>query len=301
MRRRDFLKQSALASGASMVPLFLHPTGIFGNPERATQKLVLIHLQGGNDGLNTVVPFTNDDYYRQRPDLAILPNEVIPLNNRFGFNPALRSLMDVYGNGRMLILNNVGFDDTERSHYNACTLWQNSWSIPADKITGSSATFMDCDEHGFDAALNGIASLIRSGDAGKIFHVSLDGFDTHRFQRVKQDHLLKVYADGLSAFIRELEKNGSFNNTLIVTYAEFGRSIAQNTAKGTDHGAGNNVFIVGNRLRNGGISAEDLDLNGKYIQHQLDFRNVYATILERWLHTKSDLVLGGQFNTMNWI
>ena len=84
--RRNFIKISSLASTAFLMPSFLK--GLNVNPEAANgKKLVIIQLSGGNDGLNMIVPYQNDIYYRSRPQIHIAANEVLKLNDEQGFNP----------------------------------------------------------------------------------------------------------------------------------------------------------------------------------------------------------------------
>ena len=96
MKRRDFLKQSTLASSLFFIPGFLkafensHPNN-FGY-----KRLVMIQLAGGNDGLNTIVPFTNDDYYRSRPKIALQKNDLIPVSDSLGFHSSLLPLKNLY-------------------------------------------------------------------------------------------------------------------------------------------------------------------------------------------------------------
>ena len=93
MKRRNFLKQSALASTAMMIPAFLNDIS-FGQlmARRAGKVLVVVQFSGGNDGLNTIVPYQNDLYYQNRPNLAIPKTEVLKVSDELGFNPALQAL-----------------------------------------------------------------------------------------------------------------------------------------------------------------------------------------------------------------
>jgi len=93
-----------------------------------------------------------------------------------------------------------------------------------------------------------------------------------------------------------LKANNTFNDTLILTFSEFGRRVAQNAAHGTDHGAANNVFVIGKQLKRPGLfnAAPDLtklDKNGDLV-HEIDFRSIYANIMEKWLEVRSEDLLG---------
>ena len=117
--------------------------------------------------------------------------------------------------------------------------------------------------------------------------------------------MLSVYAESLSAFIRDLKRNGTFEDTLILTFSEFGRRVKQNAANGTDHGSANNVFVIGKNLKTAGIynklsSLSDLDDNGD-LKFTIDFRQVYATILSDWLNVSDVSVLNNSFEKLKLI
>src|SRR6185436_15968554 len=104
MKRREFIRTSGLATaGTFLVPYFLKPfEARAGNLANSNNKiLVVVQLSGGNDGLNTIVPYGNDEYYRVRPSLAISKDEVIRLNDMQGLNPSMESLKEFYDQGWM--------------------------------------------------------------------------------------------------------------------------------------------------------------------------------------------------------
>ncbi|MEO0472531.1 MAG: twin-arginine translocation pathway signal, partial [Bacteroidota bacterium] len=120
--RRDFLKISALASASMMMPNFLSGLGkkTFAADGR---KLVVIQLSGGNDGLNTIVPYADDLYYNARPSLSFRENDLIRLDDHFGFNPALESIGGLFDAGEMSVLNSVGYPNPNRSHFRSMDIW----------------------------------------------------------------------------------------------------------------------------------------------------------------------------------
>ena len=85
--------------------------------------MVVVQLSGGNDGLNTVIPYGNDVYYKSRPTLAIPKQKVIKLNDELGWNPNLAALRSVYDQGQMSILNSVGYPNPDRSHFRSMDIW----------------------------------------------------------------------------------------------------------------------------------------------------------------------------------
>ncbi|MEL7118927.1 MAG: DUF1501 domain-containing protein, partial [Bacteroidota bacterium] len=104
-----------------------------------------------------------------------------------------------------------------------------------------------------------------------------------------------------NAFVQDLQKNDLLKDTLIMTFSEFGRRVSQNGSNGTDHGTANNLFLIGGQLNQAGFYNEAPDLqnldNGDLI-YQIDFRNVYATIINKWLDAETPSVLGRTFESL---
>jgi len=128
--------------------------------------------------------------------------------------------------------------------------------------------------------------------------LSLGGFDTHQNQPGTHANLMKVLAEGLLALKSSLEEIGRWNSTLVMTYSEFGRRPKENQSSGTDHGTAAPQFIFGGRVK-GGLFGQApqlarLDGNGN-LPYAVDFRDLYATVLERWWGVPSRDVLGGRF------
>jgi uncharacterized protein (DUF1501 family) len=122
MDRRNFLKMSGLVGTSLLMPNFLKAAGM--KMIRFEGKiLVVIQLSGGNDGLNTVVPFRNDDYYKLRPTIGISESEVLKLNDSLGFHPSLMGLKEIYDQGFLTVINNVGYPNPDRSHFRSMDIW----------------------------------------------------------------------------------------------------------------------------------------------------------------------------------
>lgn len=146
-----------------------------------------------------------------------------------------------------------------------------------------------------------IAELITADTGTKVYYTSLGGFDTHAGQKNKQNRLLKGYAESVSAFVKDLQSNDLLKDTLILTFSEFGRRVKQNASGGTDHGTANNVFLIGGQLKKAGIYNEApnlADLDKGDLKYSIDFRNIYADILEQWLETPSSLILESEFKAL---
>jgi uncharacterized protein (DUF1501 family) len=150
-------------------------------------------------------------------------------------------------------------------------------------------------------SLKTIAELITSGVSTSVYYVSLSGFDTHIHQNDQQDRLLRQYAEAVSTFVNDLKANSRLDDVMIMTFSEFGRRVKQNASNGTDHGTANNVFLIGGPKRTRPIlnEAPDLtDLDNGDLKFKLDFRQIYATLLDDWLKTDSRLVLDGKFEPL---
>ncbi|GAA4320357.1 DUF1501 domain-containing protein [Flaviaesturariibacter amylovorans] len=149
-----------------------------------------------------------------------------------------------------------------------------------------------------------IGSLVLSDIDTKVYYVSLSGFDTHINQEVTHARALKEVNDAVDAFLKDMKANGRFDDVLLMTFSEFGRRVAQNASAGTDHGAANNMFLFGGGLKQKGMlnPMSDLtDLDNGDLKYQLDFKQVYATVLKKWLGTDDKAVLGEQFSHLKFI
>ena len=142
-----------------------------------------------------------------------------------------------------------------------------------------------------------VANLIISGFGTRIFYVSIDGFDTHARQAEPHRKLLTQLSYGISNMFNLLKNAGHDKRVLAMTFSEFGRRVQENGSNGTDHGAASCLFVAGPALKGGVVgehpSLKDLDTGD--LKYALDFRRVYATLLDCWLHCDSKAVLGGKF------
>lgn len=122
--RRDFLKYSALASLAiSGMPGFLARAATQASAAGGARTLVVIQLTGGNDGLNTLIPYSNGAYYAARPSIAIPKKDVLTLTPDLGMHPALRPLTKLWDAGQLAWMENVGYPNPNRSHFASMAIW----------------------------------------------------------------------------------------------------------------------------------------------------------------------------------
>ena len=157
---------------------------------------------------------------------------------------------------------------------------------------------------GLGKSLKTIASLILSDTDTSIYYVSLGSFDTHVNQDGQQKRLFTELNDALAAFSKDLKSNGKWNDVLVATFSEFGRRVSQNASGGTDHGTANQMFFMGGALKQKGLlnPMPDLaDLDEGDLKYKVDFRQVYATLLDNWLGTASKGILGEQFEALQFV
>jgi uncharacterized protein (DUF1501 family) len=400
MDRRNFLKTSSLATGALFIPSFLKPFELQAMQRNAgTGKvLVVIQLSGGNDGLNTIVPYDNDLYYAKRKTLSIPKTDLIRLTDTQALNPALAPLQEIYDQGWMSLLNSVGYPNPDRSHFRSMDIWHSASTSTEYLNTGWIGRYLDsncagCDkpymalevddtlslamkghtkkglalrdpetlykttrdpflksladaaapemlsddnlgylyktlietyssadylnetsktidvtatypDTPFGKQLKMISRFIQSGLQTKVYYVSLGGFDTHVGQKGSQDRLLKTWSEGVSAFLKDLKAAGKLDDTLVMTFSEFGRRVEQNASNGTDHGTANNLFLFGGKLNKKGVynDAPDLtDLDNGDLKYKIDFRNVYSEVIHKWLDVTDEHILNAKYPAMGII
>ncbi len=397
IKRRTFLQTGSLATASLMLPGFLKAFEKNGTVPPGNKVLVIIQLSGGNDGLNTVIPIRNDDYYRARPRLGIAKDLALRLNDDSGLHPGLRTFKDLYDDGSLGILHGVGYPNPDRSHFRSMDIWQTGSSANEYMNTGWIGRWLDAQCSGCDKptqaleiddtlslALKGeklkgislkdpsrlynmsresyfrklvkahqtgqpekpsdylykvmaetisgaeyiytqsklyptgavypktdlgrslqtIASLILSDINTKVYYVSIGSFDTHVNQQATQQRLFTEMNDAIQALVSDLKANHRFNDTLLMTFSEFGRRVSQNASGGTDHGTANNMFMISGGLKQMGMlnAMPDLsDLTEGDLKYQIDFRNVYATVLNKWLDANDQAILSRKGEYLSFI
>jgi len=163
---------------------------------------------------------------------------------------------------------------------------------------------------GFGQALRAVAGAMNRGIGTRVFYVTTGGFDTHSGQAVNAANgayfnLMATLNDGLIAFYNDLKNQGLLEDTLIVSFSEFGRRISENGSQGTDHGSASVMLAMGGRV-NGGLYGTAANLNtdpanptlenaAGDIRFETDFRSVYARVIDNWLGGDSTRLLNGNF------
>ncbi len=143
------------------------------------RKLIIIQWTGGNDGLNTFVPIENDIYYKARPKLHLKKSQVLSLNDLYGFNPQLKFLHQLYQQGQLSIVNNVGYPNATRSHFHAMDIWQSGIVKNDKKLTGWLGRYLDKHQAYFPNKVGAIetSSILSTGlNGNETSGICIDNF-----------------------------------------------------------------------------------------------------------------------------
>lgn len=396
--RRRFLSRSA--AGLSFISLSGATPSMFSQTAqqaaaaaRNDRVLVVVELNGGNDGLNTVIPFENAHYYKNRPTIGIPKDQVVKVSDQIGLHPQMAPLGELFKEGQVAIVQGAGYPNPDRSHFRSMEIWHtattdskpatsgwlgkllDSTALPGDeeRVRGlalTSALPQAClAEHcampvvaqldsfapesndssakgkllrklstqsaeagavGFlrrqaqivyrtaeqlkEAAaryqstvtypdgelgqqLRRAAQVIAADIGVRVLFASQGGYDTHAAQADSHGGLLEQLATSLSAFSRDLQGMKRADRVVTMVFSEFGRRVDENASRGTDHGAGSCVFVVGSRVKAGlyGQYPSLEKLGDGDLIFSTDFRSVYASILDEWMQCSSHGLLGKPF------
>lgn len=145
-----------------------------------------------------------------------------------------------------------------------------------------------------------VARLIAADLPTTVYYVTLDGFDTHAEQGEAHANLLEQWGSALAAFQDDLAAMGESNRVVTMTFSEFGRRVRENASEGTDHGAAAPVFLTGSAIQSGIVGSHPSfdDLEDGDLRFHTDFRQVYATLIERWLSSDSRAILQGDYSQL---
>lgn len=234
-----------------------------------------------------------------------VPQSFIGANDHptFGLNPGGGSRRDNEENRRLLesLVKQSGAPENENASFLQHTLLD---ALVTEKkvqrVIGDYRPAVAYPGSAFAASLRSVAALVAAGLPTRVYFVSLSGFDTHSNQANQQANLLTTLSGGLAAFQRDLEARRLDQQVTTMTFSEFGRRPRENESRGTDHGTAAPLFVMGSRVK-GGLhgTAPSLDLQSNQdLTFSTDFRQVYATMLDRWMGAPSEVVLGGKFATL---
>lgn len=156
---------------------------------------------------------------------------------------------------------------------------------------------------GLAARLRQIAQLIGAEFGPRVYYTSLGGFDTYARQTLAHGPLLRELSESVAAFYADLKSRSLADRVLLLTFSEFGRRLAENGGQGTDHGAAAPAFLAGPAVKAGvlGEPPNLKDLDEGDVKHRVDFRQIYAAILDRWIGVPSREVLGRKYESLDLI
>jgi uncharacterized protein (DUF1501 family) len=188
-------------------------------------------------------------------------------------------------------------------------LVSSGWSTTArgvEALGASSETYQPSTpypQHPFAKALQNVARMMAADLGTRVFYVSMGGFDTHSNQKPVHANLLTNVSEGLAAFQKDLEHMGKADGMLILGFSEFGRRVRENGSNGTDHGAAGPMFAIGSGVTAGlyGEAPSLGDVVDGDLKYTVDFRSVYATVLENWFGMPSQQILGGTFERLGFL
>lgn len=154
--------------------------------------------------------------------------------------------------------------------------------------------------------LSMVAKMIRAGLKTRVYYVTHGGFDTHSGQggaNGRHSQLLGQFAQAVNAFYKDLDAQDSAGRVLTMSFSEFGRRVSQNASQGTDHGTAAPMMLFGPMVKAGvcGDQPSLSDLDQGDLKYKIDFRSVYAGILDNWLATDSEVVLEGKYRAADVI
>lgn len=362
--------------------------------KRTERVLVVLQLSGGNDSLNTLIPYGDDAYYQNRFSLAMGRDQVLGLGDYCGLHPQLGPLMPSIENGRTTFVQGVGYPNPNRSHFESLDLWHTAHQLEFKPLRGWLGTAADqWPQNGFAPVLQigsepvpvslmgqrvipatmvdprnfrrsieqieataelrladvsaprasklltrlqqtnetadalsarlraaaqaaprsttwpttglaqkfkHVADLIAADLPTRIYHLNMNGFDTHSNQEPAHGTLLAEWSGAVAAFLSDLEEQGHADRVLVLTFSEFGRRLRENASRGTDHGAAGVVQLSGPEFLKplAGTYPSLSDLDEGDLKHSVDYRAVYASILKHWLDLDPNEILGGLYEPL---
>jgi uncharacterized protein (DUF1501 family) len=227
MNRRNFLTLTGTFTAGSLVlPEFLHAIGKQSSLVIGEQCLVYIQLNGGNDGLNTYIPFDNPLYYDLRTKIALSKNDVIGKNNGMAFHPALKNFVNMQQNGDLSVLQNVGYPEPVRSHFRSQEIWQTATDSNQYSNIGWLGKYLDlqCNDHEPTAGINidSIDNLALKGEEPNSITVK----DPNRFKiRNDKEESVTLSDNPQLDFVRKIA------NSVTEGSEEIQKALAKSTAE----------------------------------------------------------------------
>ena len=195
--RRKFISNSLLASGSLMIPKFLKAFEMpLGFSLSQNKSLVVVQLSGGNDGLNTIIPYRNDEYYKLRPYLGIKKEDALVITDEIAFNPALSGLRRLYDDGMLCVINGVGYPNPDHSHFRSMDIWQSASGSENLYGTGWIGRYLD-------ANCSGTCKAHYAVELDDQLSLALKGENINGFAMKNPERLLRTVRD---SYLAEVNK-----------------------------------------------------------------------------------------------
>lgn len=277
LTRRHFLQKSALTTaGSLLIPNFLKAYEVdrMGLPATSGKIVVIVQLSGGNDGLNTVVPFRNDIYYRERPTIAIPSEKVLKLNDDLGLNPALEPLRALYDDGQMTLINNVGYPNPDRSHFRSMDIWHTASDSNQYLTTGWVGRYLDAQCVGKPANRDGIP--YRALEVDDTLSLSMKGYQINGLAVLDPKKLFNQTRGDLVKGLSN-EKSGQSNNQSHENVAYLYKTLAE-TVSSAEHVFGKAKGIKSTKMYPANELGNRLKTVSELIQSGLETSVYYVSI-----------------------
>lgn len=243
-KRKQFLQIGSLATATLMLPKFLKAFEQNHTVPPGNKVMVVLQFSGGNDGLNTIIPIRNDIYYKERPSLGITRDKALQLTDEAGINPALPFFKELFDEGNLGIMNNVGYPNPDRSHFRSMDIWQSASDSSEYVSTGWLGRYLDAQCNGCDKPtqaleVDDVLSLALKGDnmkglaltdPKKLFNTSNEKYfkqisAAHEHEEAAVDYLYKTLSETLRSadYIYQQSRLHPTSQTYPAT--ELGRSL----------------------------------------------------------------------------
>ncbi|HEY7427078.1 MAG TPA: DUF1501 domain-containing protein [Gemmataceae bacterium] len=276
LSRRDFLSRSALIALAPTVPLFLARSVRAGVPQREGRVLVVIELNGGNDGLNTVVPFKDEGYLKNRKVLRLPEKQLLKIDDRFALHPALGDAMKLLESKRLTIVQGVGYPNPSRSHARSMAIWQTARLDPEEHkgygwlgraLDGSAASSLFAGTTALPIALRGRRSVASALSRLEEFHLSDEAAAARTMASA-------AAGDDLSAFLQRSFLDAYTTSDRLVEAAQ----VKEGSTSYPSTGLANRLQLVARLLKSGFAARVYYTTQGSYDTHAAQLP-AHATLL----------------------
>ncbi len=197
IKRKQFIQAGSLATASLMLPKFLKAFEAKNMVPAGNKVTVILQLSGGCDGLNQIIPIRNDIYYKSRPRLGIAKDKALVLTDEVGIHPALSGFKELYDDGSMAILNNVGYPNPDRSHFRSMDIWHTASQSNDYLNTGWVGRYLDAQCNGCDHPTQAI-------EMDDVLSLALKG-DHIKGIAVKDPR--RLYGTSNEKFFKEINKN----------------------------------------------------------------------------------------------